>query len=196
VKRRGLQDRLCRLALRIASPAMRPWAAAMVREVDEIDDPRVALEWAFACLVACASERLGPLLRPVAVAARLALAACCLWIAGRMTGQVAPQLAHGAPLTWVRGLWLAAAALFAVAAPLVALRRGAAAWIAIAATAITAGDLALATSVVPFDVLTPEQLAMIARERMSAYGQIAGMSGAAFAAFWLTRRSRLAFETS
>lgn len=187
---RRLQRRLCGLSLRVASKAMRPWAAAMVREVEEIDDPRIALEWAADCLRICAAERL----RPLAVVARAALAVGCLWIAWRMTMQVLPQIANGAHITGVRAAWIAAAALFALTSVLVALKRSAATWIAAAATAITAGAFAFAMSIVPFDILTPEQLAAVAREQAAACGQIAAMSAAALASAWLTRRASPSFS--
>lgn len=181
---RPLQRWIRRLTLRVAAPDMRMWALAMVREGDEIEDPHAALRWAAACLMACAADRL----RPLMIAARLLLAACCLLLAARMSLQVAPQLVRGVPLDWVKGLWLGAAALFAATSALVALRRAAASWMAVAATALSAAAVAMAMSAIPFELLSPEQLALVAQERATAYGQVAAMGAAALAAFWLTRR--------
>lgn len=187
---RTLQRWLCRLSLRIASGEMREWAEGMVREIEEIEDPRAALEWAASCVLWCAAERLRPLLRPLAGAARLTLAACCLAIAIQMTLQVAPRVLGGATVTPRMGFWLLAAALFGATSLLVALRRGTAAWTAATATGITAALYLVALDAARDMILTPEQMAMAARERVTAIALIALMAVSTAGTFWLTRRSR------
>jgi hypothetical protein len=186
---RMFSRRLCRLAVRIAPADMRDWAAAMVREIDEIEDPRTGLEWSLACLFSCIAQRLRPLLRGAATAARLAIAGYCFVVAGQMALEVAPRIVDGAAVTWRMGFWILAATLFGASAALLALKRAAAAWTATAATAITATNfLAALRSAPPLAVLSPDEIAMMSQERLTGYAIIAVMSTATAAAFWLTRR--------
>src|SRR5262245_13986395 len=51
-------------AARMLPGARAPWAEAMRREVDYIEDDRAALRWAVGCVVASYTARLVALLRP------------------------------------------------------------------------------------------------------------------------------------
>jgi hypothetical protein len=176
---RQLQQLLCRLGRRIAPAEMGEWAVAMTREIDEIDNPRAALQWAAACLMSCASQRLRALLRIAAAAARFALGGYCLVVAGQVALDLPGLAAGGEAPTWKFGSWLLIALLFAATAPLVALRRPAAAWTLCAATTVVAATFHLGVNSAPSDA--------VSQERMAAYIMVGAMLSLTGAAFWLTR---------
>jgi hypothetical protein len=176
---RTLQRRLCRLGQLIAPADMREWARAMTREIEEIDDPHAALQWATACFFSCVAQRVRTVLRIVAAAARFVLGGYCLVVSGQVAIQLIQLIAGGEITPWKFAAWLATALLFGATAPLVALRRPAAAWTLGAATAVVAAV---------FYVSTGGALADLgSQEVVSAYTMVGVMLLVTGAAFWLTR---------
>lgn len=181
MSRRTLQRLLTRLGQHVAPRDMKEWAAAMAREIEEIDDPRAALDWAAACFVSCVAQRLRAVLRIAATGARFVLGGYCLVVAGQVGLAIVKQIAQGRADPWTLGSWLLIGVLFGATAPLVALRRRAAAWTLGGATATVAVVFSVnVVGAAPPDTASQELIA--AATMTGAFLLLTGV------AFWLTRR--------
>ncbi len=178
---RKLQRLLCRLGQRIVPADMREWAQGMTREIEEIDDERAALDWAAACFFSCVGQRLRAVLRVAAMAARFLLGGYCLVVAGQVAMEIVKLIAAGEGAPWTLGSWLLISLLFGATAPLVALRRRAAAWTLGAATAVVA--MVFSVNVIGAAAVDAASQELIAAATMT--GAFLLLTGAAF---WLTRR--------
>ncbi len=200
--------RLCRWAVLAAPHDRRDWAEAMAREVDEVDDDRAALGWAFGCFSACFVERMKSM-RTLMIAVRLALAgACALFAAGTalpaamimasragwtpgleaLDGATAGDdyrrlatLLENAP-DWLLGSGLIAIALYLVAGVLIVLRRAIAPWVFAAVVVLAGATLAITHSGTLFEgVFSPAEL-------RTDYVGLALKTVVAAAMFWAVRR--------
>lgn len=177
---RKLQRRLCRLGKLVAPADMREWAEGMSREIEEIDDERVALEWAAACALSCFGQRLRAVLRVAATAARFLLGGYCLVCCGQIALKSASLLSQGQATPGMTAFWLFVALLFAATAPLVALRKPAAAWTLGAVTAALAVNFLGGVGGATEDE--------VSREILAAYTMVGALLAMTGVAFWLTRR--------
>jgi hypothetical protein len=200
-------DRLRRWTVAVAPPDRRAWAEAMVRELDEVADPRAALGWAWGCFSVCLGERIESM-RELTIAVRLALAgACALFAAavatplgmilawrvgntsaleameGTLPGDDAERFAplFAAVPDWLIWSSLASIALYLAAGLLIVLRHKTAPWVFLAVL-IAAAVTLQANHMNPVfqDAFTPS-------EQRSDYVLLALKAAVAAAFFWAAR---------
>lgn len=210
IRLRTLAVRLCRCAVRLTPPPARDWADAMAREVDEIDDDRAAVSWAWGAFTACLGERI----RSMAILMtllRLGLAGLCALFALGTALPAAMLLAYRTGATrWLEALagampgddyhrfiplldalpgWqlpaaLVTIALYGVAGLLILFRRKAAAWALAVCLALAVASLAANHANPVFQhVFSPQEL-------RSDYVGLAMKAVVAAAAAWAVRPRR------
>ncbi len=182
MRTRALQRWLLRLARFVTPADMCEWSAAMIREIEEIDDDRVALGWAAACLMSCLARRLRTVLRVVAIAARYVVGGYCLVSCGQIVLKSARLIGEGQTTLGLTAFWLFIALLFGATAPLVALRQPAAAWTLSAVTAAMTVNFFVNVNV------SVGSAAKVSQELTMAGSMFAALLGLTGAAFLLTRR--------
>jgi hypothetical protein len=205
----AIARRLRRWAHAAAPADRRDWAEAMLRELDEVEDPRVALGWAWGCFAACLSERIESM-RELMIAARLVLAGACALFAASVAAPLGMILAWRAGNTsaleamagslpgddpgrfaalfaavpdWL--VWASAGsiALYVAAGLLIAFRQRSAPWVFLAVLAAAAVTLQLNHMNPAFQgAFTPQEL-------RSDYVLLALKAAVAAAFFWAVRRA-------